>query len=438
MTAPDAQPAQEPSRRGRGCGPGRARVKEPPYPTTPSPPARHPAVGGDGAGALSPRGRRRRRRRRAGAPQAAPRAEPDLRRRGARPPRVAPPRGRRGARRRPLGERPRLEQSHPRRRPAHRRGAAVGQGAPLAGPVRLRRRAGGGRRLGRRARHHPLRPRAGPERGHAPRLSAGPAPGPGRRAGAHRGRDRRRQRVARRVAPRGLASRRRPLRRARLLHRAGRAARVDPVRPRAGRLHRRRAAARGRLRAGPRRHALHRRDWRPRARGAVAPLAGARARRGAARRRPAPRLRRRARHRRHLEKEIEVGRFRDDRFHRLAVTRLELPPLRERPGAVELLARAFWQHLGGEASLPAAWLACAVAAPRGSCATPSRAWPPSAPPPRCPSRSRPRPPTPSSASPREASPSPPRAGAGRVRARWSSSSSTRGVGCWAGPESPSP
>jgi DNA-binding NtrC family response regulator len=56
--------------------------------------------------------------------------------------------------------------------------------------------------------------------------------------------------------------------------------------------------------------------------------------------------------RRDLDKEIQAGRFRDDLFYRLAVARIELPPLRQRRGDVALLARHFWERLGGEGSLP--------------------------------------------------------------------------------------
>jgi len=51
--------------------------------------------------------------------------------------------------------------------------------------------------------------------------------------------------------------------------------------------------------------------------------------------------------RRDLDKEVAAGRFRDDLFHRLAVGRIELPPLRKRLGDVALLARHFCVQLGG-------------------------------------------------------------------------------------------
>lgn len=51
--------------------------------------------------------------------------------------------------------------------------------------------------------------------------------------------------------------------------------------------------------------------------------------------------------RRDLELAIQEGCFRDDLYHRLAVARIELPPLRNRSGDVELLAQFFWGQLGG-------------------------------------------------------------------------------------------
>ncbi len=61
--------------------------------------------------------------------------------------------------------------------------------------------------------------------------------------------------------------------------------------------------------------------------------------------------------RRDLDKEVAAGRFRDDLFHRLAVARIELPPLREREGDIALLARRFAQEMGEPDALSAEVLA---------------------------------------------------------------------------------
>jgi two-component system, NtrC family, response regulator HydG len=51
--------------------------------------------------------------------------------------------------------------------------------------------------------------------------------------------------------------------------------------------------------------------------------------------------------RRDLDRAVTEGQFRDDLFHRLAVARIELPPLRDRTGDVALLIRHFAERLGG-------------------------------------------------------------------------------------------
>jgi two-component system, NtrC family, response regulator HydG len=52
--------------------------------------------------------------------------------------------------------------------------------------------------------------------------------------------------------------------------------------------------------------------------------------------------------RRDLDHEIQAGRFRDDLFHRLAVARIELPPLRMRKSDIPVLARHFAREIGGD------------------------------------------------------------------------------------------
>ncbi len=54
--------------------------------------------------------------------------------------------------------------------------------------------------------------------------------------------------------------------------------------------------------------------------------------------------------RRDLDREVQEDRFRDDLFHRIAVTRIELPPLRRRRGDVRLLAAHFARELGSDDS----------------------------------------------------------------------------------------
>jgi DNA-binding NtrC family response regulator len=58
--------------------------------------------------------------------------------------------------------------------------------------------------------------------------------------------------------------------------------------------------------------------------------------------------------RRDLDKEVQAGRFRDDLFFRLAVTRIELPPLRRRTQDIATLTWHFWRDLGGPPDGPPA------------------------------------------------------------------------------------
>jgi DNA-binding NtrC family response regulator len=49
-----------------------------------------------------------------------------------------------------------------------------------------------------------------------------------------------------------------------------------------------------------------------------------------------------------LQEQVKSGKFRDDLFFRLAVVQIHLPPLRERPGDIPLLAKRFLEELAAE------------------------------------------------------------------------------------------
>jgi len=54
--------------------------------------------------------------------------------------------------------------------------------------------------------------------------------------------------------------------------------------------------------------------------------------------------------RRDLDREVQAGRLRDDLYHRFAVARVELPPLRKRRGDVPRLVELFCRELGADPS----------------------------------------------------------------------------------------
>lgn len=65
---------------------------------------------------------------------------------------------------------------------------------------------------------------------------------------------------------------------------------------------------------------------------------------------------------RNLEAEVEAGRFREDLFYRLAVARIEIPPLRQRPEDIAPIARHLLTDLSARAGMPVPRLEeCAVA-----------------------------------------------------------------------------
>ena len=63
---------------------------------------------------------------------------------------------------------------------------------------------------------------------------------------------------------------------------------------------------------------------------------------------------------RNLEAEIERGRFREDLYFRISAATVNLPPLRDRPGEIQLLASSFLQQFCNEAGGPAKTLSAAT------------------------------------------------------------------------------
>ncbi len=124
----------------------------------------------------------------------------------------------------------------------------------LAGELQRLKRSRDGT-LTHRRRDHPLAR-------HAAGAARGREGGGLRHPGADRGRIRRRQGTDRARHPRLRRAPRQAVRRGQLRRHAGEPGRVDPVRPREGRLHRRHRQAHRQIRRGRRRHAVPRRGRR--------------------------------------------------------------------------------------------------------------------------------------------------------------------------------
>jgi transcriptional regulator with GAF, ATPase, and Fis domain len=73
---------------------------------------------------------------------------------------------------------------------------------------------------------------------------------------------------------------------------------------------------------------------------------------------------------RDLREEVRAGRFRDDLYHRLAVVKVLLPPLRERKEDIPLLVDAFLEKVGRKIEVrPRRWRCSATTTGRATCAS---------------------------------------------------------------------
>ena len=142
------------------------------------------------------------------------------------------------------------------------------------------------------------------------------------------------------------------LRQGQLRRAAGEPARVGAVRPREGRVHRRRQAAHRPLRAGRRRHAVPRRSRRHEPEHAGEDPARAPGARVRAPRRHPDAARRRARHRRDQPQPAadggSNGMFREDLYYRLNVVSIDMPPLRDRKDDIRAAGEFFLKRFAGE------------------------------------------------------------------------------------------